>query len=233
MKYNKEESQVWRRFNKWFRPYARLRFAVLIVLSYFGLIVLVEKVVLSDEVKSSQTQPERIIYVLGVVLALGAAMLYRQFMPTVNVKVTPRWEDPKEGVLALSLEVENKSRIGIYRHKKSVTVQALEHDLPDDFQYRGEWVSINKDHFDKCEKAWDSMAKWSTPINVMTTEGIFEPDQASRVEVLRKCSADKWIHCLINFRCRLNPLGMWLRWQSEDSFTMTAWIAPADRASKS
>jgi hypothetical protein len=233
-------------FRAWWKRQAWIRFLILLIAAWFLLMFILlplTRIMSTGIVKCPQRLPElegtigkeqdtweRTFSLLGIVVAFGAAVFYRQFMPTVNVRLAPEWKDPANGILSLSLEVENNSRIGIRRDKSSVCVQVLEHDARSFAKVKfkdAEWVSFEEPQFQKHEKEWDRSAQWSEPQNVLQTPGIYEPDQVSHVEVLRKCSPEKWLHCAIRYKNRLNPIARWIRWQTQDRFTTTAWVAPA------
>jgi len=123
-------------FRAWWKRQAWIRFLILLIAAWFLLMFILlplTRIMSTGIVKCPQRLPElegtigkeqdtweRTFSLLGIVVAFGAAVFYRQFMPTVNVRLAPEWKDPANGILSLSLEVENNSRIGIRRDKSSV-----------------------------------------------------------------------------------------------------------------
>lgn len=164
-----------------------------------------------------------VIRALGV--AIPTALLtwytlrrFRQSTASVDTRASVRWQDENHVILTVALK--NKSRIAVKREPGKAVVWVMEHEGPPP---QGRFYSDLMILSDKPPNPHRYQARQE----VMTTEGVLEPNQTTCVDVVYTVNQPgSWLHVMFKFECPLTGMARRQRGQRTDSFATTIWLAP-------
>lgn len=142
-----------------------------------------------------------IVTIVALLLGAGLAVfVFVQFSPKLQLRIIQRWVDEINGLFVLKLEVENISRIRVYKQK--IQLQILEHEVPAN-GCLSEWVPFDEEEVLSEEKP----KEWHAPIEVFESSKFLNPGEILSVERLCHCPHKSVVHVGLQVKVKLGVLG--------------------------
>ncbi|MBN1872893.1 MAG: hypothetical protein JXA33_01580 [Anaerolineae bacterium] len=125
-----------------------------------------------------------IMTVLAVLLGgTMAVFVYFQLAPVLQLRILPRWSDENKQHLILRFEVENKSRVRVY--KPWGRIQVLKHGIKQESSL-SHWVPFEESTIRPTELP----AEWSEPTKIFASTEHIYPGETIAFERLCPCPED-------------------------------------------
>lgn len=157
-------------------------------------------------------------------LLIGAALailLFLQFAPILNLRLSSEWVGKNSRWVVLKMEVENVSRVRVT--KQYIHLQVLPYKYPPKNEYLSEWVPFQQEKISQTEQPME----WQYPDEVFESTLTIDPNESLSVERLIYCPPDTILKVGLQAKISFGFLGrMVARLRSWDhSWTTTMIIA--------
>jgi hypothetical protein len=137
-----------------------------------------------------------------VLLAGGclAVFVFLHFAPVLALRIQPTWPHNDPRWVILRIEVENKSRVRVY--KQSIYLQVLEYEIPEGGSL-SEWVPFEE----RATVPSERPISWHEPVEILTSTTGIDPGEVLVVERLHYCPPGTVLHVGLQARARLGLIG--------------------------
>jgi hypothetical protein len=130
-----------------------------------------------------------------------AVFVFLQFAPILALRILPTWTSDDPRWVILRIEVENKSRIRVY--KQAIYLQILEQNVHVG-SILSEWVPFEK----KAVLTTEQPISWHEPIEIFKSTIGLDPGELLIAERLHYCQPNNVLHVGLQVKAKL---GFWGR----------------------
>ena len=142
-----------------------------------------------------------ILTILALLVGSGFAIfVFFHFAPTLQPRILPSWPNKESQGVILRLEVENKSRIRVF--KDTIYLQVLEHKI-EEGGFLSEGVPFEEHAIIPSEKP----IQWREPVEIFQTTKGLDPGDILVVERLYYCPPNTILHVGLQVRTTLSFFG--------------------------
>ncbi len=162
----------------------------------------------------------------GLFLAFWIALfVYLNLAPIVVPRISTSWVDKKRGVLLVKLEVENISKVIVFKKDKGIRFQMLKQKIGKEIN---EWVAFEKEYETRMipQPLYDG--DWPSDREVNSSTPHLYPGESVRTELIfiQELQADEILHLALQFKSAKSLFN----YLHPEQWTVTTFVMPPTSA---